>query len=121
HEAVKASFHDGVKLPRAYRTCGLTTDFCDATELATCRMYRSAGQVWNGLAKNAREGLGSPVAIWFWTFVLLGNELMAWLILLIVWLPENPMESISYFACAMAIAMPWIVRFHAAWRFRQSW
>ena len=57
HAAVKASLHDGIKLPRAYRAAGMMTDVCDATDLAVCRMYRSAGQVWNGLAKNAREGM----------------------------------------------------------------
>ena len=57
HAAVKASFHDGVKLPRAFRAAGRMTDLCDATNIATCRMYNSAGQVWRGQAKNAREGL----------------------------------------------------------------
>jgi hypothetical protein len=81
HSAVRGSLHDGIKLPRAYRAAGLMTDICDATELATCRMYRSAGQVWNGLAKNAREGLGAPVLIWVWTALLAGGHLLPWLVL----------------------------------------
>ena len=60
HSAVRATLHDGLKLPRAYRLAGLRTDVFDATELAVCRMYRSAGEVWNGLAKNAGEGLAAP-------------------------------------------------------------
>lgn len=81
HGAVKASLHDGVKLPRAYRGAGFMTDLCDATDLATCRMYRSAGQVWYGLAKNAREGLGAPKLIWVWTLLLAGGHLLPWLML----------------------------------------
>ena len=71
-----ASFHDGVKLPRAYRAAGFMTDFCDATDLATCRMYRSAGQVWRGLAKNAREGMAGPVGVWVWTGLLFGGQVL---------------------------------------------
>jgi glycosyltransferase involved in cell wall biosynthesis len=81
HEAVKASLHDGVKLPRAYRQAGFMTDVCDATDLAACRMYRSASQVWNGLAKNAREGLAAPGLIWVWTVLLFGGHMLPWLVL----------------------------------------
>lgn len=56
HKSVKSSYHDGVQLPRQYRLSGYKTDLCDATSLATCRMYQSSSQVWHGLAKNAREG-----------------------------------------------------------------
>ena len=62
HAAIRTTLHDGIKLPRAYRTAGLRTDLFDATELADCRMYHSAGALWNGLAKNAGEALGSPVS-----------------------------------------------------------
>jgi hypothetical protein len=81
HPLVRASFHDGVKLPRAYRTVGRMTDLCDATDLATCRMYRSAGQVWRGLAKNAREGMAGPVGVWVWTLLLFGGHALPWLVL----------------------------------------
>ena len=71
HEAVKSSLHDGLTLPRAYRRAGLMTDVCDATNLATCRMYHSSREVWFGLAKNAREGMAATGQIGFWTVVLL--------------------------------------------------
>ena len=81
HARIRASLHDGVKLPRAYRTAGLATDICDAANLATCRMYRTSGQVWFGLAKNAREGMAGPVGIWVWTLLLLGGHVLPWLLL----------------------------------------
>lgn len=81
HAAVKASLHDGVTLPRAYRKAGLRTDICDMTDLATCRMYRGAAAVWRGLAKNAREGLGAPVALFVWTGLLIGGHVLPWLTL----------------------------------------
>ncbi|HEY1190910.1 MAG TPA: glycosyltransferase family 2 protein [Gemmata sp.] len=76
HSAVKASFHDGLTLPRAYRKAGFWTDVCDATDLATCRMYHSASAVWFGLAKNAREGMAATSQIGFWTVALLCGQVL---------------------------------------------
>ncbi len=60
HAAIRETRHDGLKLPHVFRERGLRTDICDLTNLAHVRMYRSASGVWNGLAKNATEGIGSP-------------------------------------------------------------
>src|SRR5262249_58521809 len=76
HAAVRASLHDGITLPRAFRRAGRRTDLCDATDLAVCRMYRSGRELWFGLAKNAREGLAHPRAIVPWTLLLLGGQVL---------------------------------------------
>lgn len=78
HSAIRDSMHDGVTLPRAFRNAGFHTDLCDASDLASCRMYRSNRAVWNGLAKNAHEGLGSVKGIVPWTALLLGSILPFW-------------------------------------------
>ena len=39
-------------------------------------MYRSAAEVWNGLAKNAGEGLASPRLIVPMTVILLGGQVL---------------------------------------------
>ena len=44
HREISTSLHDGVKLPRAFRRAGFFTDLFDATELATCRMYRGGSK-----------------------------------------------------------------------------
>lgn len=76
HQLVKNSMHDGVKLPRAYRKNGLMTDLCNGVELAECRMYRNTSQVWNGFAKNAREGIGRmPLLLFFSVVLMLGQVL----------------------------------------------
>jgi hypothetical protein len=95
HGAIRTTLHDGVKLPRAFRHAGFRTDLFDATDVATCRMYRSAGEVWRGLAKNATEGLGSAGLIVPATVMLLAGALM--------------------------FPVTLVARFVAAWRFRQSW
>ena len=63
HAAIRETMHDGLLLPRLLRSAGGYTRLADLTALATCRMYHSAASTWNGLAKNATEGLGSPRSI----------------------------------------------------------
>jgi glycosyltransferase involved in cell wall biosynthesis len=76
HETIKSSRHDGLTLPRAFRKAGFPTDLWDATEIANCRMYRSAGEVIFGLLKNATEGLAAPQCILpFSTLLFFGQVL----------------------------------------------
>ena len=60
HAAIRASLHDGIKLPRNFREQGFKTDLFDATDIARCRMYANGREVFAGLAKNATEGLAAP-------------------------------------------------------------
>ncbi len=76
HAAIRASLHDGVKLPRAFRRAGLRTDIFDATEIASCRMYTTSQDVCRGLSKNATEGIGSPATILPFTILLGGGSVM---------------------------------------------
>ena len=83
HSAIRGTLHDGLKLPRAYRLAGLRTDVFDATDLAVCRMYRTAGEVWKGLAKNAGEGLAAPRLILPMTVILLGGQVFPPVVLVV--------------------------------------
>jgi glycosyltransferase involved in cell wall biosynthesis len=82
HELVRSSLHDGVALPRAFRRQGFRTDLCDASDSAFCRMYQSGREVWNGLAKNAREGLAATKLIVPVTFLLLLGQVLPLFLLL---------------------------------------
>ncbi|HAV62095.1 MAG TPA: glycosyl transferase [Verrucomicrobiales bacterium] len=81
HAAIRATLHDGVKLPRAFRRAGFMTGLFDATDLATCRMYHGAGETWRGLGKNAVEGLAAPRLIGVMTLMLFCGQVLPWLIL----------------------------------------
>jgi hypothetical protein len=76
HAAIRASLHDGITLPRAYRRAGLRTDVFDASDIATCRMYTSNRDVWKGLSKNATEGIGAPATILPFTVLLAGGQIL---------------------------------------------
>lgn len=116
HGAIRESLHDGVRLPRAFRTAGFSTDLFDATDLATCRMYRSASEVWRGLGKNATEGLASPGAIVPWTLLLGGGHVLPWGILVAT---GGSGAAATVAGCAIAFA--YFVRLAAARRFRHPW
>jgi glycosyltransferase involved in cell wall biosynthesis len=116
HSAVKASLHDGLTLPRAYRRAGFMTDICDASNLATCRMYRSASAVWFGLAKNAREGIAATEQIGFWTVVLMCGQVLPFsaLILHYIAAPE------VWHPLGFAMVLAWVVREGCARSHRDS-
>jgi hypothetical protein len=121
HAAIRASLHDGVKLPRTYRRAGLKTDIFDATTIASCRMYERNGDVWRGLAKNATEGIGSPATILPFTILLAGGQVLPFVLLasglaagFAGWPRWAAVVALAAAACA------WLPRFLAAARFRQS-
>ena len=118
HGAIRNSFHDGVKLPRAFRDAGFSTDLFDATDLVLCRMYYSDREVVMGLAKNAHEGMAGPVAIWVWSVLLLGGHVLP--ALLAVWgILAAP--SSTWFAFALgALTLGFVTRLVLAFRFRQN-
>ncbi len=110
HAAIRASLHDGITLPRAFRAAGHMTLLFDATAFATCRMYQSASQVWEGLCKNATEGMAKPGALPVWTVILAGGQV----------LPLGLLLASPGWLAASAFGVGLLTRLLLALRFRQS-
>jgi hypothetical protein len=119
HAAIRASLHDGVMLPRACRRAGIMTDLFDPTDIATCRMYCGAGEVWQGFSKNAAEGMATPASLPVWTILLAGGQVLPFVLLPLAILTGAPLG--AKVAAAVAASLVWIARFALAIRFRQSW
>lgn len=137
HAAIALSRHDGLKLPQAFRKVGCLTDCIDGTDLAECRMYRSAGEVLRGLLKNADEGIANIRLLLPFTFLLGGGFVLPWVTL--VWslmtLTATEATGLSQagdaatdwkavFSVAfsvLAIVAGYVPRLVAAKVFRQSW
>lgn len=117
HAAIRTSLHDGLMLPRAFRRAGLATDLFDATDVASCRMYRSAAEVWRGLGKNATEGLASPGRIVFFTALFLLGQVLPPVLLLLALAGAGP-SSVLIPAAVGSLAV-WLPRLAAVRRFRQ--
>jgi hypothetical protein len=83
HADIRDSLHDGIQLPRAFRKAGFRTDLFDATDLASCRMFRSDGDVWRGLARNATEGLATPGMILPMSILLAGGQVLPLVLLML--------------------------------------
>lgn len=118
HASIRATFHDGLQLPRSFRRAGLETDLFDATRVATCRMYHNAGEVIRGLAKNAHEGMAGKLAIWVWTAILLVSYVVPPALVVAGWVTgtRDTWWSIAVAATVVGIA----TRLVLALRFRQS-
>ncbi len=109
HAAIRASLHDGLMLPRAFRKAGFFTLLFDATSFARCRMYSGFAPLWEGLCKNATEGMAKPAALPFWTIVLAGGQIVP--ALLVIFAPSWP--------AGLALAAGIGTRLILAQRFRQ--
>jgi hypothetical protein len=121
HAAIRASLHDGIKLPRAFRRAGLRTDIFDATDIASCRMYTRSLDVWRGLSKNATEGIGSPATILPFTILLAGGQILP--AVLVVWGLATRWSGSPAWAVPVvfiAVAFSYLPRILSAVRFRQS-
>jgi glycosyltransferase involved in cell wall biosynthesis len=118
HAAIRASRHDGIALPKAFRHAGILTDLCDATPAAECRMYHNAGEVFSGLLKNANEGVAAPIRIFVFSFLLgIGHILPFALFFFINGKGSNAhwLYGLTFLACALSLSP----RILAAFRYRQ--
>lgn len=121
HAAIKASLHDGIKLPRAYRAAGLSTDLFDAGDIARCRMYGTNREVARGLGKNATEGIAAPGSIVPFTLLLAGGQILP-VVLLIRGLADGWDEWPAWGVAATlaAVFAAWLPRLLAVNRFGHS-
>jgi len=118
HAAIRATMHDGLLLPRLFRRHGYKTRVYDLSRDAVCRMYRSAGEVWRGLSKNATEGMAAPGRIPVFTALLLAGQVLP--IPLAVWAAAAG-DAAALDRCLLAAYLGYVIRFLSAWRYRQSW
>lgn len=117
HRAIHSAIHDGLALPRAFRQAGIMTDLFDATEIATCRMYHNAGEVWRGLRKNAVEALAAPAKILPVTVLLLAGQVLPPLLLLLALAGAAPLSTL--WATVPGTLALYVPRLLAVRRFRQ--
>jgi cellulose synthase/poly-beta-1,6-N-acetylglucosamine synthase-like glycosyltransferase len=76
HTAIRTLLHDGIQLARLFRRKGHMTDLVLGERLASCRMYTGFDEAWMGFAKNAHEGMATPVGLPIWTLLLFGGHVL---------------------------------------------
>ncbi len=113
HAAIRSRIHEGLALPKNFRQHGFRTDLFDATEIASCRMYRQEAEVWRGLSKNTHEGLGAPKMIVPMTLILLAGQVLPFFLLLAA------TSGLTRMLAALSVFFVFLPRLVAARRFRQ--
>jgi glycosyltransferase involved in cell wall biosynthesis len=118
HAAIRTTMHDGLLLPQLLRRYGFMTRIFDLSRDATCRMYHDASEVWNGLGKNATEGMAAPQRLPIFSVLLLCGQVLP--LPLFVWsLISN--EKLLCDLAGTALVLGYIIRILSAWRYRQDW
>ena len=56
--SVRDAVVDDMALSRRFKEAGEGVLFADGFEMATCRMYESGAEIWEGFSKNLYEGVG---------------------------------------------------------------
>ena len=110
HGAIRSSMHDGLKLPRAFRKAGFATGLFEATQFAECRMYTCFSEVWEGLSKNATEGMATSRSLPVWSVLLGGGHVLPFLLAIL-----SP-GIVPFCACGLSIGL----RIMLASRFHQD-
>lgn len=116
-EAVRADVVDDMALCRRAKEAGHRVVFADGFEMASCRMYESAREVWEGFSKNLYEGIGGhPVAL-AGVCVVYGVAFVAPYVLLAIaiWGGLGSMLAPALVGVGANVALRAVL----AWRFRQ--
>lgn len=119
HDAFHDSMHDGIKMPRAFRSHDWETDLIDGTDLARCRMYRGFVESFHGFAKNGFEGLGSIWILLLITVIHLIGHLLPFGVLIYdmstgVWLPVATPVSIATVVIMLGMRVAVALRYRQA-------
>jgi glycosyltransferase involved in cell wall biosynthesis len=118
HAANPTTMHDGLLLPKLFRRHGFRTRVYDLSRDAVCRMYRSADEVWSGLAKNATEGMASSGRLPVFTVVLFAGQVLP--LPLAVWAFVLRART-PFLTAVLMMMLGYGLRFFSAWRYQQSW
>ncbi len=119
HAAIRASMHDGVTLPRAYRRAGLKTDIFDASDVARCRMYRGWSETIHGVLKNAHEGIANARLIVPATSLMVMGYLAP--VVLAGYQLVRPDSTRATVIAVLAATISYLPRVMAAVRFDRAW
>jgi len=117
HGAIRTALLDGMAMARAFRERGLKADLFDAVPLVRCRMYHGFREVWEGMTKNAVEGIAAPSRIAIFTALLLGGQVLPFVTLGACFALGLPQPATALATAAVFLA--YLPRLIGVFRFRQ--
>ena len=120
HSEIRTTMHDGLLLPQLFRRHGLRTDIADLTHLASCRMYHNASEVWQGLSKNATEGMAAPARILPFTLLLFCGQVLPLVLALSLAIAPASYGGFEPTLILTALGASFVPRLVSVWKYRQS-
>lgn len=116
HASISSDLIDDFALARRFQAQGSRIALIQGESLLSCRMYRSAGEVWSGFSKNLLGALDAPVR---WQ-AFVWAPLFAWLYACLFVLPFAHLALGQQVGLAVAeIAWLFIVRGAVVWRLKR--
>ena len=116
-EAIRDEVVDDMALCRRAKRLGRRVVFADGFHIATCRMYRSPREVWEGFSKNIYKGIGGNLWALFCVSALYSITFISPYILLAFGLTVAPHLIVP---AAIGVALNTCVRVIIAFRWRYS-
>ena len=117
HASIRSSRHDGLTLPKSFRRAGYMTDMSDVTRLASCRMYTGSSEVFQGLLKNATEGIASPARIVPFSILLMVGQVLPVVLFTYFW--SRGLSPKLEMLAGLAVLCSYAARIVGVFRFRQ--
>ncbi|RME09745.1 MAG: glycosyltransferase [Ardenticatenia bacterium] len=110
HAVVRQEVAEDMALARHVDRLGLRWALWDGTAVASCRMYRSARDVWEGFGKNLFAAFGRRLSvylfIWLWlTLVFIGP----WGMLAAAWIFHAPLSTTIALTSILIAALLWLI------------
>ncbi len=114
--AVRDAVVDDMAFCRRLKNAKHRLVFADGDRLATCRMYDSTREVWEGFSKNIFEGVGSAPALLFVLMFYFVTFLLPWLLVPLAWTyPVLGVAGLAGVAANVAQRTALVARFRHPW------
>jgi chlorobactene glucosyltransferase len=117
--SVRGAVVDDMALCRRFKRAGEGVLFADGFEMATCRMYTSASEIWEGFSKNLYEGIGGhPLGLLGVVALYLAAFVLPYVLLFLAALGTLT-APVWASAAATGVGLNLLLRAALVWRFRQ--
>lgn len=112
--SVRDAIVDDMALCRRAKSLGLRVLFADGHDIASCRMYRSGKEVWEGFSKNLYLGIGAhPLRLLLITLLYTSAFVLPFVVLAV-----TPGDSAFWLPAVVAVAANVSMRALICWRHR---
>ena len=115
HSAVRQSVVDDLSLARRIKAAGLRWRLLDGTPRVRCRMYRDAGEVFQGISRTLFAVFGNKISIHLFVWLWLAVVFLEPLVVLVLGLAGFAVPALSLRLAGLAVGaslLLWAIAYH---------